>query len=113
MGEEAGKDSMKPHPEGSEEPMHVQGLLELWSPPSFRLRAQRCFERERLFFGKPLAVHGLYVGSSGKDRSGRGQLRSKASSLLAKPPRNAPGNGSVLPRATGVTESPRGALRIS
>lgn len=102
MGEEIGKDSMKPQPEVSEEPMHVQGLLQLWSPPCFRLRAHRSFEQERLFFRKPLGVHRLYIGTSADDSSVRGQFRCKASSLLTKPPRNAPGNGAVLPRATGV-----------
>lgn len=48
-GEEIGKDSMKPHPEGSEEPMHVQALLQLWSPPCLRPRAQRSFEHEAVF----------------------------------------------------------------
>lgn len=66
----------------------------------------------RLFFGKPLGVHGLYIGSSANDRSVRGQFGSKASSLLAEPPRNATGNGAVLPRATGVTGSPIWALSV-
>lgn len=51
----------------------------------------------------PLARTGQEAASSG----------AKHPPFWAKPPRNAPGNGSVLPRATGVTESPRGALRIS
>jgi len=97
-----GKDSMMLHPPGSEEPMCVQALLQLWSPPCYRLRAQRSFEQVRLFFRKLLGVHGLYIGTSAKDRSVRGQLRSKASYLLANPPRNEP----------GVTGRPRWALRI-
>lgn len=113
MGVEIGNDSMKLHPEGSEDPTCIQGLLHLWSFPCCRLRVQKSFEQERLFFRKSFGVRGLYIGSSADDRSEGGWYRSKASSLLAKPPRNAPGNGAVLPRGIEVTGSPWWALRIS
>ena len=111
MGEEIGKDSMKPHPEGGEEPMHIQALLQLWVPHVLGWEPRGLLNK-RLFFGKPLGVHGLYIGTSANDRSVRGQFRSKASSLLAELPGNAPGNGAVLPRAIGVPGRPMWALRI-
>lgn len=105
--EEIGKDSMKLHPEHSQGPLHVQGLLQLQSPLWLRLRAQRSFEQERLFFWKA-AWCALVVCWD----LCQGQVNKGPSSLQAKPPKNAPGNGAVLPRATGVTGRPRWALRM-
>lgn len=40
---------MKLHPEGSEEPTDIQALLQRWSPPCLRLKAQNSFEQVTVF----------------------------------------------------------------
>lgn len=92
---------------------HIQAHLQRWSSPCLRLKAQNSFEQEWLFFRKPLGGHRPYIklhsGTSANDRSVRGKVRSKASSLLAKLPRTAFGSCAVLPKESGVIGRPKWA----